>query len=76
VRTTLAIDDDLLAAARDLAVRERRSIGEVISDLARSGLKRGDAMPKRRNGLPVLPVKERHGIVTMELVNRLRDETE
>jgi hypothetical protein len=33
-------------------------------------------MPARRKGLPVLPVKERGRIVTMELVNRLRDETE
>jgi hypothetical protein len=76
MRTTLTIDDDLLAAARDLAAREQRNIGEVISDLARSGLKRREAQPGRRKGLPVLPVKDGGGIVTMELVNRLRDETE
>lgn len=34
MRTTLAIDDDLLAAARYLSVREGRSLGEVISALA------------------------------------------
>ena len=41
MRTTLAIDDDVLAAARHLAGRERRSVGEVISALARQGLNKG-----------------------------------
>ena len=36
MRTTWAIDDDVLAAARHLAHRERRSLGEVISALARA----------------------------------------
>ena len=34
MRTTLAIDDDVLAAAKHLAEREHRSVGEVISSLA------------------------------------------
>ena len=37
LRTTLAIDDDILAAARHLAERENKSIGEVVSELARQG---------------------------------------
>lgn len=38
MRTTLSIDDDVLYAARSLARREGRSLGEVISDLAREAL--------------------------------------
>jgi hypothetical protein len=38
MRTTLEIDDDLLAAARDMARAEGRTMGEVISDLVRRGL--------------------------------------
>jgi hypothetical protein len=38
MRTTLDIDDDVLAAARDLARAEDRTMGEVISDLARRAL--------------------------------------
>jgi hypothetical protein len=67
----------LLAAARELADRQHRSIGEVISDLARSGLKIGKVDQVRNTEqLPILPIKSPGGIVTMELVNRLRDESE
>ncbi|MCX2863772.1 CopG family transcriptional regulator [Paucibacter sp. PLA-PC-4] len=51
MRTTLAIDDDVLAAAKHLAEREQRGIGEVISSLARQGLSRGTRGAKaERNG--------------------------
>ena len=38
MRTTLDIDDDVIEAARELAAEERRSLGSVISELARRGL--------------------------------------
>jgi hypothetical protein len=38
VRTTLQIDDDVLAAARSIAEAEEASLGTVISRLARRGL--------------------------------------
>lgn len=41
MRTTLDIDDDVLLAAKDLARRQRKSAGEVLSDLARLGLQGG-----------------------------------
>jgi hypothetical protein len=75
MRTTLAIDDDVLAAAKHLAERERKSVGEVISTLARQGLGKGarSARPVR-NGVPLLPRRKGAAPVTLELVNRLRDE--
>ena len=33
MRTTLAIDDDVLIAAKAIAQQQRRSIGEVVSAL-------------------------------------------
>ena len=73
IRTTLAIDDDVLAAARHLAERENKSVGEVISMLARSGLTRSSRLGRpQRNGSPVLAAGETP--ITIELVNRLRDE--
>ncbi len=36
--TTLSIDDEVLFAAKSLARREGRSLGEVICDLARQAL--------------------------------------
>ena len=79
MRTTLQLDDDVLAAARVLARQRRRSVGDVISDLARqalSGAADGGAQNvlEQRSGLPQLPVKASGGVVDLELVNQLRDE--
>jgi hypothetical protein len=75
MRTTLAIDDDVLAAAKHLAEREQKSIGEVISTLARRGLARpGRSVKAQRNGIPLLPSRASAVPVTLELVNQLRDE--
>ena len=38
MRTTINIDDDLAQAARAIARSEQRSLGSVISSLARRGL--------------------------------------
>jgi hypothetical protein len=75
VRTTLAIDDDVLAAAKGLATRQNKSLGEVISALAREALQHNKPSRTRlRNGVPLLRVRSGSVPVTPELVNRLRDE--
>ena len=38
MRTTLDIADDVLQAAKERAKRERKTIGEMISELARRAL--------------------------------------
>lgn len=38
MRTTIDIDDDVLAAARDLARAEGKTMGQIISELARRAL--------------------------------------
>ncbi len=73
MRTTLAIDDDVLVAAKALARQQGRTLGEVVSDLARRALRRPQA-PAARNGIPLLPVTDEAAVVTLETVNRLRDE--
>ncbi|MFT0172271.1 CopG family transcriptional regulator [Paraburkholderia mimosarum] len=74
MRTTLDIDDDVLALARARADREHVTIGRIISQLARAALQRPSAAPTTRNGLPVLPNAHTARTVTAELVNQLRDE--
>ena len=75
MRTTLAIDDDVLAAAKHRAEREQKTIGAVISALARQGLSRaGRSSRAERNGIPLLPSRKSALPVTLELVNQLRDE--
>lgn len=73
MRTTLAIDDDVLMAARELAVHRRKTVGEIVSELARKSLIQR-APKKTRNGVPLLPIRNPRAVVTMELVNQLRDE--
>jgi hypothetical protein len=78
VRTTLDIDEDILAAARELGRRERRTVGKVISSLARRAL---TGLPSAPNAVaePVSfygfePLPPRGVVVTDELIDRLREE--
>lgn len=74
MRTTLAIDDDVLAAAKEMAAMERKSVGEVISLLARSALRPTPSIGATRNGIPLLPVRPGAPRVTSELVRQLQEE--
>ena len=78
MRTTLDIDGDVLFAAKELAAREGKTAGQVLSELARRGIQRprtGSRGARQvRNGFEVLPAGER--LVTPELVHRILDETE
>ncbi|MCX7203806.1 MAG: CopG family transcriptional regulator [Burkholderiales bacterium] len=75
MRTTLAIDDDVLSAAKQLAQREHKTVGEVISSLARQSLARSHRSSRaERNGIPLLPTRKASSPITLELVNQLRVE--
>lgn len=73
MRTTLAIDDDVLVAAKAIASQQRKSLGEVVSELARKALHRPSAS-STRNGVPLLAVRDQGAVVTLDVVNALRDE--
>ena len=72
MRTTVDIDDDVLLATKELARQQGLSIGKVLSDLARQALTR-NVTSETRNGVPLFPISREGGVVTLELVNRLRD---
>lgn len=55
MRTTLTLDDDVFQAAQALAQSSGKKIGQVVSNLARRGL-RGDRRGSNKNGLPVFSV--------------------
>jgi hypothetical protein len=74
MRTTLAIDDDVLAAAKEMATTERKSVGEVISALARQAMRPTPSGGNLRNGVPLLPVRPGAPRVTSELVRQLQEE--
>ena len=73
MRTTLSIDDDVLAAAKALAKQQHKTIGEIVSDLARQSLCRPAAL-RQRTGISLLPVSNAKAVVTLAIVNALRDE--
>jgi hypothetical protein len=76
MRTTLDIADDVLQAARELAQREKKTIGEMISDLARRALTMTPEPPSVQDPKAVhglRPFARRGGIVTNELIDRLRE---
>jgi hypothetical protein len=74
VRTTLDIDEDVLDSAKELAARRGTTAGRVLSDLARSALAPQGRSPRKRNGVPLLPERRGAGLVTPEIVKRLREE--
>jgi hypothetical protein len=76
MRTTLDIADDVLQAAKERARREKKTAGEVISALARSALTRPpDARSKSARSKSVFrPFPRRGGVVTNELIDKLRED--
>ena len=80
MRTMLDIADDVLFAAKELARREKKPLGQVISELARkafaqpaaSGAAVHVAEPLAAYGIHPLP--PRGAIISNELIDRLRDE--
>ncbi len=61
MRTTLDIADDVLHAAKERARREKKTAGEIISELARSALTtlaRYAAGPSAEGALRISPVSQ------------------
>jgi hypothetical protein len=73
MRTTLDLDDEVLAAARRIAAARSKSLGQVVSDLARRGL---EMRPKitRKRGFPVFQVPNNAPALTLEDIRRDEDE--
>ncbi|GAA4888045.1 hypothetical protein GCM10025789_00300 [Tessaracoccus lubricantis] len=74
MRTTLDIDDTVLAAARSLAQARRTSLGEAVSELARRGLNSPDPLrvDLTYSPFPVV-IGDAEILVTDELVAEHRD---
>ncbi len=74
MRTTVSIDDDVLAAARERAAREGRTLGEVLSTLARLGLtaRTVESSSAEFHGFRPLPPRGRP--VTNAVIDKLRED--
>ena len=74
MRTTLVIDDDVLAAARELAEHRGVAIGKVISELSREGIE-ATRRPTRRSGrVPTFAPRRGAPVITNEAVLNALDE--
>ena len=77
MRTTVDIDDDVLFAAKELALHSKKPVGAVLSELARRGLDGTPHTGEEGEGESFYgfqPWPRRGQPVTNELVNRLRDD--
>jgi len=74
MRTTVDLEEDVLLAAKEIAKQRGKTLGQALSDLARQALTRRSPV-STKHGLPLFPVQPNAGVVTLELVNRFRDET-
>ena len=78
--TTLNIDDDLLLAVKEVARRDSKTVGATVSGLLRAALLRGGdrngdlATDEPAGEFGFRPFPARGGLVTNDLINRLRDE--
>lgn len=88
MRTTLDIADDVLFAAKELAQREKKSLGQIMSELARRafaqsassdvssaspGIAAVPHVSERLASYGIRPLPARGEIVSNELIDRLRD---
>lgn len=73
MRTTLNLDPDVLRAVRHLAREQGRSLGQVLSDLARRAL-RPTPEPAYESDFPVFRVREDAPPLTPEMVDEALEE--
>jgi hypothetical protein len=83
MRTTLDIADDVLYAVRELSRREKKSLGQVMSELARQAfaqqaapgnVARADPLTGPAAVLGIRPLPSRGGVVSPEQIDRLLDD--
>ena len=72
MRTTVMIDDDVLAVARALAAQKGSSLGKALSELARRGFK--GAETTEDDGVPVFRIPDSARPITSEDVHGALDD--
>jgi hypothetical protein len=78
MRTTLDIDKDILETAKEIARKEKKTAGAVISELARRGFYAGESSASaapvaytEENGIPVL--QPTGSLVSEASIRKIRD---
>lgn len=77
MRTTLSLDDDVLLAVQERARREKRTAGQVLSDLARqamTGQHRRSEEDRGPGQHGFRPLPHRGAAISNALIDRLRED--
>jgi len=75
MRTTLDLEEDILETLKRTAPKRGVSMGKLASDLIRKALAPDSSPPVEfRGGVPVIPAAADAETVTVDLVDRIRDE--
>lgn len=75
MRTTLVIDDDVLATAREMAEHRGVAIGTVISELSRQGIEVSKRPTRKHGRVPTFSPRRGAPPITSEAVNSALDES-
>ncbi|MCY3728001.1 MAG: hypothetical protein OXF97_03250 [Nitrospira sp.] len=73
MRTTVTIDNDVLAVARALAQRNGTSLGRAISDLARRGFRSAPAAMEQGEGAVFAAASDADPITSEDVYRSLSD---
>ena len=74
MRTTLDIDDAVLAAAKEIARARGQTTGMVISELARQALESNRPVRHQYRHFPVFDVPADAGVLTIQCVEAIIDD--
>jgi hypothetical protein len=75
MRTTVTLDDDVYEAALHLSRTSGKRLGQIVSELARRGLRRPDQPKRRRPGrFPTFDVPPDAPVIPASRVQRIIDE--
>jgi hypothetical protein len=76
MRTTLRLDEDVLRVARSLARSEGKTVGRVVSELARKGLRPGPTRRRGKAGLPTFDIPPDTPALTAEMVREALEDAD
>jgi hypothetical protein len=76
MRTTINIDDDVLAAARALADQEGRALGTVVSELIRRGLEPRTTYRVDEGAFPTFEVSDAAPPISLDTVRRALEDND
>lgn len=71
MRTTITLDDDVAEAAKSLVRSTGKTLGQVVSELARRSLKARPSSARNKGLVPVFALADEEEIIPADRASRL-----